>query len=752
MFRLFILGDVMTDRQPVLSVQGLHVYYGASHALQGVDLQITEGVGAVLGRNGMGKTTLCNAIMGLVPIKSGSIRFDGRELSSLSSNRIANLGIGFVPQGRRLWESLTVDEHLRLCAVQTSAWSIDRIYEMFPRLAERRHNGGAELSGGEQQMLAIARSLLPGPRLLVMDEPTEGLAPVIVDQVIDLLRRLDEEKQVAVLLVEQNISVAVSVSRTVSIMINGRISTTLPSSRLAGDRDLQQRLLGVGRALDSDSGESEVLDEGVASESDVSVGALPDNSASGHDTDVSEDSSVLLTESESSEGRASSLNDYVPPPRWSSERWSSPSKASKDSDVGLSPAGSVSASSSTLRRHIIDEHIIVAGTFDTKGVELTYIRDRLTAQNLRVRTVDLSTSGTMSSADVPPHHVASYHPDGVQSVLTGDRGSSVSAMSDAFRLWIESLSGVAGIISAGGSGATALVTPAMRSLPVGVPKLMISTVASGDVGQYVGPSDIMMMYSVTDIQGLNRISADVLATGSDALAGAVRFGRLNPHNFVSSNPSLGLTMFGVTTTAVQNLMSLLSSSYDCLVFHATGVGGQSMEKLVSEGVLSSVMDVTTTEVCDLLMGGVFPATEDRFGVFSRLSVPYVGSVGALDMVNWRAPDTVPERYKDRLFYEHNPQITLMRTTVEENVRMGRWIVERLNRMRGPVRFILPLGGVSSLDAVDQPFYSPDADSALFDAIRSGFEETSTRKLIMCDAHINDREFAEVAVSSLEEIT
>ncbi len=231
---------------PAIEIADLHVYYGHAHALQGVSLALEHGVLAVVGRNGMGKTTLCNAVMGLVPASAGSIRLAGTEILGLPPNEIVDLGAAYVPQGRRVWASLTVDEHLRLVSRGTRApWTVERIYETFPRLAERRRAGGAELSGGEQQMLAISRALLANPRLLVMDEPTEGLAPVIVDQVAGMLTRLAEEGAISVLLIEQNLGVATSVAGRVAVMVNGRILRELPARELAEDRELQQRLLGV---------------------------------------------------------------------------------------------------------------------------------------------------------------------------------------------------------------------------------------------------------------------------------------------------------------------------------------------------------------------------------------------------------------------------------------------------------------------------------------------------------------------------
>ena len=238
---------------PILEVRGLDVYYGRSHALQGVDLTLESGVLAVVGRNGMGKTTLCKTIMGLVRATAGSVLLRGEDLLSLQPAQIARLGVGYVPQGRRLWRSLTVDEHLRMTAsMRRGAWTVERIYDAFPRLAERKNNGGAQLSGGEQQMLTISRALVTNPRLLIMDEPTEGLAPVIVSQVEDMLVRLGEEGDIAVLVIEQNIGVATAISRNVAIMVNGRINRLIDSAHLASDRDLQQRLLGVGRHSQAD--------------------------------------------------------------------------------------------------------------------------------------------------------------------------------------------------------------------------------------------------------------------------------------------------------------------------------------------------------------------------------------------------------------------------------------------------------------------------------------------------------------------
>ncbi|MBR1132162.1 ABC transporter permease [Bradyrhizobium iriomotense] len=710
-----------------LEVRGLDVYYGHSHALQGVDLTLESGVFSVVGRNGMGKTTLCRAIMGLVGVSGGSIRVRGEDVTRRPPAQIARLGVGYVPQGRRLWRSLSVDEHLQLAGgMRSGAWTVERIYDTFPRLAERKGHGGGQLSGGEQQMLAISRALLTNPHLLIMDEPTEGLAPVIVAQVEEMLLRLGEDGDMSVLVIEQNIGVATAISRNVAIMVNGRINRIIDSARLAADRELQQRLLGVGLHAEL--------------EPDVDIPA-----------------SGAEAKPAPAPRRDGPVRIYISNPALPT-RWSQPVPIARIEAAARTRSTDVTRLEETTRRRrepvaaqtAGPPVVLVVGTLDTKGQELRYIRDIIAATGLRTRLVDVSISGKQSSCDVSAQEIALNHGRGGSAVFGADRGAAVTAMADAFANWLRRQGNVAGVISAGGSGAASLVAPGMRALPVGVPKLIISSIASGDVGPYVGPADITMMYSVTDVQGLNAISRTVLANGANALAGMVK-ARLDTRAATAREagglPSVGITMFGVTTPAVQKIAAELRDDFECLVFHATGVGGRSMEKLVESGQLSGVIDLTTTEICDLLMGGVFPATEDRLSAIIRSRIPYVGSVGALDMVNFGAPDTIPERYRRRKFHVHNPQVTLMRTTAEENERMGRWIAERLNRMDGPVRVFLPEGGVSALDARGQPFWDPDADAALFRALEHNVRQTGNRQLIRTPKNINDPEFAATIVSA-----
>ncbi|MFP4066316.1 MAG: Tm-1-like ATP-binding domain-containing protein [Spirochaetaceae bacterium] len=391
----------------------------------------------------------------------------------------------------------------------------------------------------------------------------------------------------------------------------------------------------------------------------------------------------------------------------------------------------------------------VIGTCDTKYRELSYVAERLHEMGVPTVLVDVGSTAHGHPVDVTNEEVAAYHPRGERIVgVVDDRGEAVRLMSEALSAFLPQRTDLGGVIGLGGSGGTALVAAAMRRLPIGVPKVMVSTVASGDVAPYVGPNDIAMVYSVTDVAGINRISRTVLGNAAHAVAGMI-MGEIPPVE--AEKPAVGMTMFGVTTPAVTAVREQLEEEYDVLVFHATGTGGQSMEKLADSGMLAGIIDVTTTEVCDLFMGGVMSAGEDRFGAVIRTGLPYIGSTGALDMVNFGAKDTVPEKYRDRNLYVHNPQVTLMRTTPEENRRMGEWIAGRLNQAPGPVRFLIPEKGVSLIDAPGQPFYDPEADAELFAAIERVFEQTGQRKLIKLPYNVNDPEFAAALVANFREL-
>ena len=393
--------------------------------------------------------------------------------------------------------------------------------------------------------------------------------------------------------------------------------------------------------------------------------------------------------------------------------------------------------------------VYVIGTFDTKAEELFYAAKCVQAAGADVRTVDVSTTTSTAKTTFSANDIANFHPQGAAAVLElNDRGAAVSAMAEALKYFLLECKNIGAVLGLGGSGNTAIVTTAMRALPIGLPKIMVSTLASGNVAPFVGPSDIMMMHAVADIAGLNDITRVVIGNAAHAAAGMV-LNKLPRKK--KSKPNVGLTMFGVTTAAISQIRDRIKGKNECFVFHATGTGGQCFEKLIDSGFLKTAIDLTTTEVADHLFGGVLSCNDDRFGSIIRKHIPYVGSVGAVDMVNFGARETVPPKYEGRNLYVHNPFVTLMRTTADENVAIGKWIVERLNQMQGPVRFLLPLRGVSAIDAADQPFHDPEADAALFKAIVKNWKTARNRKLIEIDAHINDAAFTDAVVTAFNEI-
>ncbi|MDG3006247.1 Tm-1-like ATP-binding domain-containing protein [Paludisphaera mucosa] len=391
--------------------------------------------------------------------------------------------------------------------------------------------------------------------------------------------------------------------------------------------------------------------------------------------------------------------------------------------------------------------VYAIATMDTKGRELQFVAERLREAGVAVRTVDVGTQHEpQATPDLslrklfpPPHKAESGGPSS-----RADAVSAASKVLTGFLVAEHGLGRVAGVVGIGGSGGTALITPAMRALPIGLPKLMVSTVASGDVSAYVGCSDLVMTPSVVDVAGLNVVSRTVLANAAHAMAGMVR--EFRPVKV--ERPALGLTMFGLTTPCVDAArVALEALGYDPLAFHATGVGGRAMENLVASGMIQGVLDVTTTEVADYFMGGIFPCVEDRFEAQITAGVPCVLSLGALDMVNFGALDTVPEKYRGRRLHRHNDQITLMRTTPEENRRMGRWIGAKLNGWKTPVALLIPEHGLSGLDAPGQPFHDPEADAALLEAIEEVVVPTEDRAIQRCPRHINDPEFAQALVQA-----
>lgn len=391
--------------------------------------------------------------------------------------------------------------------------------------------------------------------------------------------------------------------------------------------------------------------------------------------------------------------------------------------------------------------IFVVGTADTKGEELAYLRAAIAEAGGVPIVVDVGIGPARCDVDIPRSEIAAHHLAGAHFLRGSDRGEAVTAMGEAFARFVSTRGDIDAMLGIGGGGGTFIVTKGMQALKVGLPKLMVSTLASGDVGAYVDVADISMMPSVTDLAGLNNISRAVLRNAAFGIVGMANAGP--PAG--SGKPPVALTMFGVTTPCVTAVSEQLRDRFDCIVFHATGTGGRAMEKLADSAFLYGIIDVTTTEVCDHLLGGVLSAGADRLGAIARTRVPYVGSVGALDMVNFRAIDTVPAHYAGRNLHRHNPQVTLMRTTAEESRQIGIWIAEKLNLCDGPVRFLIPKKGVSMLDAPGQPFHDPIADAALFDAIEHTLRQTRDRRLDRIACHINDPEFSRALVQNFLEI-
>ena len=374
--------------------------------------------------------------------------------------------------------------------------------------------------------------------------------------------------------------------------------------------------------------------------------------------------------------------------------------------------------------------VLLIGTLDTKGDEYAFLRDRLTDAGVDVLLADVGTlEPARATPDITREEVAAGTGADLGALAEArDRGAAVTAMADAAAVLAKRLHDegrIDGVLAAGGSGNTAIATRAMQALPVGVPKLMVSTMAAGDTRDYVGARDVAMMASVADVAGVNSVSARVLANAAAAMAGMVSAA---PVELAEERPLVGATMFGVTTPCLTTAREELERlGYEPVIFHATGVGGQAMEGLMESGFLRGVLDVTTTELCDDLVGGVLSAGPDRLEMAGRLGLPQVVSVGALDMVNFGARDTVPERFEDRNLYVHNPSITLMRTTKEENAELGRRIASKLSAATGPTALFIPLGGVSMIDAEGQPFHDPEADAALFEELRKVGRQRRARR-------------------------
>ena len=395
--------------------------------------------------------------------------------------------------------------------------------------------------------------------------------------------------------------------------------------------------------------------------------------------------------------------------------------------------------------------VVLLGTLDTKGDEYAFLRSLLGGHGVETILVDTGVLGEpRTPPDVTREDVAQAAGADVRALAeAGDRGAAVETMARGAAKVVGRLHAegrLDGVIALGGSGGTAVAAEAMRELPVGVPKLIVSTMASGDTRPYVGATDMTMTYSVVDIAGINAVSSRILANAAAAMAGMVKS---DPPAAEDGKPLVGATMFGVTTPCVTAARERLEElGYEVLVFHATGTGGQSMEALMRSGFITAVLDVTTTELADDLVGGVLSAGPDRLEAAGELGIPQVVSLGALDMVNFGPVDTVPVEFRGRLLYQHNPTVTLMRTTPEECAELGRRIGRKLSAATGPVTLFIPLRGVSLIAVDGQVFHDPDADRALFDGLRETLDPgVDVREL---DTDINDPDFAHALANTLHD--
>ncbi len=395
--------------------------------------------------------------------------------------------------------------------------------------------------------------------------------------------------------------------------------------------------------------------------------------------------------------------------------------------------------------------IAILGTFDTKGAEHAYVAAKVRARGHRVLLIDVGGQGKpQCTADIGRDEVAAEAGLDLVGLRTrADRGAMVEAMAQAAPKVLVRLAAegrIDGVISLGGTGGTAIGTAAMRALPLGFPKVMVSTVAGGNVTSYVGVKDIVMFPSIVDVAGLNRVSRGVFARAAGAICGMVE-NAVDPAAGTDEKPMVVASMFGNTTACVERARQLLEEAgYEVLVFHATGSGGRAMESLIETGLVAGVLDTTTTEWADELVGGVFNAGPTRLEAAARHGVPTIMAPGCLDMVNFGAPETVPERFSGRTFYPHNPQVTLMRTTPAECAELGRILAEKANLSTGPVTVLIPLRGISVISESGKPFHDPAADDALFSALRANLR--SDIEVIEVDDTINAPAFAEVCVRTL----
>ncbi|MDP2017332.1 Tm-1-like ATP-binding domain-containing protein [Hydrogenophaga sp.] len=682
---------------PALKIDNLDVYYGQAHALQGVSLELDEGVLAVVGRNGMGKTTLCKAITGMVPA-SGSIQFAGQELLGSSPDTITRLGVAYVPQGRRVWRSLTVDETLRLASktARQGAWTVERVYQVFPRLAERRANGGAQLSGGEQQMLAIGRALLFNPRVLVMDEPTEGLAPVIVEQVATLLKALADERSMSVLLIEQNLGVALEVADQVAIMVNGRIAHCLPASELAADRALQQRLLG--------------LKAGASTEDPA--GMDPSVGAGAHDARVLR---VIRSHAPDQERFVEQAHDQAMPAVTMGD----------DTPATSRPRPQPAAEPKTTDASIQQRAVYLAGAWAEQQKELTYVKQCMEQLGARVISVDIGGQG-FSSAQVGVQELVRHQPT-VQS-----QASSTHPLLEAFPSYLLSRRDLGALLVLTQAGTSAVACAGAQALPVGIPKMIITDRA-------LPGSDADVMVMTAPIGQFNRVSETLLAHAAAATVGMLGESAALHRG---SKPLVCIASMDLAGAATRHAIRALGQGIDGLVLDMTSGGASTLMRLAKSGLVAGIIDLAPVDVSKAHLSGDHAQAHARFSALQASGVPYLLVPTLFEVAAYPVGQAVPARVIQRDIVSSAHDGSLVPLTVTEVGALTEWVATRLADFVGPVHVAMPKTTATAL----QRLGGGNESIAIQEAIHKGLlRRLKPRQLLQISEHtdtLHDLRFGE----------
>lgn len=656
--------ETRAGRPPALEIKSLNVYYGASHALQGVDLKLSKGVLSVVGRNGMGKSTLCKAIMGIVPVASGTISFGGKVLAGKTPAEIARLGIGYVPQGRRLWRSLTVDEHLQLVARDNGSWSIERIYDSFPRLAERKSNGGAQLSGGEQQMLAIGRALLLNPKLLVMDEPTEGLAPVIVSHVEDMLLKLADEGEIDVLVIEQNIGVATNVAENVAVMVNGRVSRMAVASELASDRELQQRLLGVGQHSHDGDIENEQTSETAMVNTDMV--AQP----------YTNDGYTL--------GRIT--------------RWSN-----------LAPADKAPPNTGLTNETRLGEVLLLAD-MDRYADEIPELSKILRKSGHNVTTIDISTArGHVSSADIPSHQLAAWHPSGAAGIFDGRKSDARLGISEALgRLLAQSVN-VKGIMAVLDFGDLITIAPVIVDRFVDIPVVVVSEGCALDLGNKHLAGNLVLMSAHGREARFRTSRAAVAALDNLMNADGPRSSK------AQTGAPVGLIVGLASNDLARSVRTHLHRNYPCNEMASNRGGMLATSEMLRQGQISAIVDLDQSDVSSRIYGGASDAVSNRTELLCRQGSPYFAILSGGEALYQRATDAEEPRLS------RSPVISIRKLNRSEAETVGRAIAADFEAVKSDVTFIIPKAA------------SDSAQYWLSEAFVAAFRQGEGRRILRSDS-------------------